>query len=86
MSAIIVAIVTTVVCTYLAGALAAFGAANARATGEEPNVRQMLFVASFSWLSFGYLVCGGKITPETPPSTSETFKLSGSTGSNPAPW
>ena len=79
------AVIAIIVCTYLAGACAAFGALNARTPGEV-SPRTMAFVASFSWLAFGYLACGGKLDPETPESAADTIKLSGSTGPNPPPW
>ncbi len=79
------AIITIIACTYLAGALAAYGGLNARGAGETSN-KTMLFVSCFSWLAFGYVACGGKLDPETPPSLSETIRLSGSTGADDSPW
>lgn len=80
------AVIAIVLCTYLAGGLAAFGAITARNAGEIP-IRTMFFIASFSWLAFGYVACGGRLEPEAPPSASETsIKLSGSLGERSAPW
>jgi hypothetical protein len=79
------AIITVIACTYLAGAFAAFGGLSARGFGET-STRTMLMVSCFSWLAFGYLACGGKLDPETPPSPTGTIKLSGSTGSDGPPW
>jgi hypothetical protein len=79
------AIVAIIVCTYLAGAFAAFGAANARGAGES-SARTMVFVSCFSWLAFGYLACGGKLEPEQPASPAETIRLSGSTAADSSPW
>jgi len=79
------AIVASIVCIYLAGACATFGGLSARGAGET-SLRTTLFISCFSWLAFGYVVCGGKLDPEPPSSPGETIKLSGSTGSNNSPW
>ena len=79
------AIIAIIGCTYFAGVFAAFGGISARGLGEN-STRTMVFVSCFSWLAFGYLACGGKLDPETPPSPTETGKLSGITGSNASPW
>lgn len=79
------AIITIIVCTYLAGALATLGGVSARSAGETP-VKTMFFAAAFSWLAFGYIACGGKLEAEEPSSPTETIRLSGSTGGDDSPW
>lgn len=80
------AIIAILACTYLSGALAAFGGLNARESGEI-STRTMITVSCFSWLAFGYVVCGGKLESETQPSPSGTIKLTGSrAASGYSPW
>jgi hypothetical protein len=79
------AVIAIIVCTYLAGVLAAYGGINARGADETP-ARTVWLLAGCSWLAFGYLACGGTLESEEPPSETGTIKLSSGDGSSPSPW